>query len=121
MCISRTFIKAKTDGDFLILTLIDSKDEESGVRAIGKTKEHYPIDEFVSDRVMYEFFEGFIANTEWEWIDAEEIGALTSAPILGIRDEKGHVLEAYGYMEYVMKSILEDFFNEGLAVLRKGQ
>jgi len=44
-------------------------------------------DHFYSDVSMRDIFEDLVCNTEYEWIRPEEIGALTSAPILGIRDE----------------------------------
>jgi len=118
--IDRTYIKAERTEKSLILTLIDSKGDEScGIRAIKEHKEAYS-DEWQSDKVMYEFFEGFIANTEWEWISAEDIGALTSAPILGIKDENGEVIEAYGFMDYALRSILDDLFQDHKVIFQKG-
>ena len=116
----RTYIKAEKTDKCLILTLIDRKGDEScGVRALEEVREYYPDDGFCSNDVMYEFFEGFIANTEWEWISPEDIGALTDAPILGIKDENDNVIEAYGFMDYAVRSILEDL-ESGKAVLQKG-
>lgn len=125
--IDTTFIKAERTEKSLILTLIDNNGDEScGVKAMDELRETYPdngedggTDTFGSDAVMFEFFEGFIANTEWEWIGAEEICALTSAPILGIKDENDNVIEAYGFMDYAIRSLLQDLF-EGEAVLQKG-
>ena len=74
----------------------------------------------VTDASMYDFFEDILANCEWEWIDAEEIGALTSAPILGYRDEKDNVVEAYGFMMYCLESLLERLFISGEAILERG-
>ena len=47
------------------------------------------------DATMYEFFEDILANSEYEWITPQEIGALTSAPILGIREENGDISDEY--------------------------
>jgi len=46
-----------------------------------------------SDDFMYDYLEGMIANSDLEWVRPEEIGALTSAPILGIvdRDDRGEL------------------------------
>jgi hypothetical protein len=119
--IDRTFIKAEKTENSLILTLIDRNgSEDCGVRALEETKEYLNEEDFASDDAMYEFFEEFLANSDLEWIDPEEIGALTDAPILGTKDEHGKVIEAYGYMDYAVKSILEDFDNYGKAVLQKG-
>jgi hypothetical protein len=127
MMSDRIFIKAEKLEYGLILTLINLDGAEScGVRAMQETSEYYPddgsdggTDTFGTDEVMYEFFEGFIANTEYEWIGAEEIGALTDAPILGIKDEDGNVLEAYGFMNYAVRSLMEDL-RDGKVILRKG-
>ena len=73
-----------------------------------------------SDDTMYEFFEDFIANTEWEWIAPEDIGALTDAPILGIKDENGKVLEAYAWMDYQVQSVMDALANYGGATFQKG-
>jgi hypothetical protein len=73
-----------------------------------------------TDASMYDFFEGILANCEWEWIDAEEIGALTSAPILGYRDENENVVEAYGFMSYCIESLLERLFISDEAILERG-
>jgi len=115
-----TYIKAEKTETSLILTLIDNNGDEScGVREIKEIREEYFDGEFDCDEVMYEFFEGFIANTEWEWIASDEIGALTDAPILGIKDENDNVIEAYGFMDYQVKSLMQALY-EGKAVLQKG-
>ena len=117
--IDRTYIKAEKTDNSLILTLIDkNRDEECGVRAMEETWEYYG-NEFGSDDVMHEFFEDFIANTEWEWLSPEDIGALTDAPILGIKDENDKVIEAYGFMDYAVRSLMSDL-KGGKAVLQKG-
>jgi len=103
--IDRTYVKAKRLGKTLVLTLIKNDDESCGVRAIDEYRDCDP--NWQSDDSMHEFFEGFIANTEWEWIDPNEIGALTEAPILGIKDEDGKVIEAYGWMEYQVISLMQ--------------
>jgi len=59
---------------------------------------------------MYEFFEYILANTHFEWIAPEEVGALTDAPLLGYKDENEKVIEVYGHMNYCIKSLLEELF-----------
>lgn len=48
-------------------------------------------------------------------IDPEEIAALTSAPILGIRRD-GDVVAAWGYMDYAVRSFVDDLIETGKAV-----
>ena len=67
-----------------------------------------------------DFFEPYLCNSEWEWVAPEDIGALTSAPILGIRDENDEVIEAYGYMDYQVLSMLEELDTHGEILLIKG-
>ena len=63
-----------------------------------------------SNDSMYEFFEYILANSHFEWIAPEEVGALTDAPLLGYRNEKDEVVEVYGHMNYCIKSLLEELF-----------
>jgi hypothetical protein len=103
---------------------------------------------FGSDQTMREFFEHFIANSEYEWVYPEEIMALTSAPILGLYgedrpyDEKTDppcirfagqwdrdgkltkfvrpVLVAWGFMDYALRSPLDDLLETGECVFQRG-
>ena len=76
--------------------------------------------ELCTDKAMYEFFEPYLSNSDYEWIEPERIGALTSAPILGITNQNDEVIEAFGFMDYQVLSVLleleahgEVFFQEG--------
>lgn len=60
--------------------------------------------------------ESLIANSELDWIAPEEIGALTSAPILGLRNEDGEPIAAWGFMDYQVRSFLSDLVETGKAV-----
>ncbi len=73
-----------------------------------------------TDDAMYELFEDILANSEYEWITPQEIGALTDAPILGIREENGDISEAYGFMDYCVRSLLGDLKEYGEAKLISG-
>lgn len=55
-----------------------------------------------------EALESLIANSELDWIAPEDIGALTSAPILGIRNASGAVSSAWGFMDYQLRSLPGD-------------
>ena len=73
-----------------------------------------------TEKTEADFFEPYLCNSEWEWVAPEDIAALTSAPILGIRDENDEVIEAYGYMDYQVLSMLEELNTHGEIFLMKG-
>jgi hypothetical protein len=73
-----------------------------------------------TDNAMFDFFEGILANCEWEWISPEEIGALTDAPILGYRDCEEEVVRAFGFMDYAIDSLLNRLLEAGEAHLIGG-
>ena len=81
---------------------------------------HAESDFFLCDACMYEFFALYLADTEFEWVDAEDIGALTSAPILGSRDHNDIVVEAFGFMDYAILSPLQDLMETGEAFWQRG-
>ena len=86
-----------------------------------------------------DFLEWFIANSELEWIDPEDTGDLTSAPLLGILGEEGiagitvfqenygyvdsghdgrnslvqPILHRWGYPHYQLRSFLADLAENG--------
>lgn len=106
-------------------------------------------DKFGTDSNLYEVFEGLTSNSELSWISPETIGALTDAPILGIfgdeypidgvdmsdprvvgryPDDKGNlrhwvqdVEEAWGFMDYALRSPLEDLANKGYVIFMSGK
>jgi hypothetical protein len=95
--------------------------------------------EFTED-AEYQALESLLCNSELDWIRPEEIGALTSAPILGFRDKAkelpanvnpvfahvvGHwngktwyepVNAAWGFMDYAVRSFVSDLIETGKAV-----
>jgi len=76
--------------------------------------------ELDSDKSMYDFFESLIANSELIWISPEEIGALTDAPILGFKDENEKIIEVYAFMDYQVKSVLEELRNNNKVIFQQG-
>lgn len=97
--------------------------------------------EGTTSRAEYEALESLICNSELEWIRPEEIGALTDAPILGIRGDARKVPKrckypehlhitsgdgkhtyyqpvtaAWGFMDYQVRSFLTDLRDKGKAV-----
>lgn len=101
---------------------------------------------FASDRAMHDAFEDLIANSDLDWVEPEYIGALTAAPILGIygetvpsdkapharpvggwHDEDGvyrhwvdPVESAWAFMDYVLRSPLEDLIENGKVIFVGG-
>lgn len=76
--------------------------------------------EIISDNSLCEFFDDFIANSEFDWINPEEICALTDAPILGIKNENDEVVECFGFMDYQVTSILQALLEHGQVFMQKG-
>ena len=96
-------------------------------------------DGFGSDEYMFDFFEGLMANSELDWIDPFDTGDLTDAPILGILGSdrefssgpfgsvpsgfwNNHnwyrpILRRWGFMDYAVRSMLDDLLDRGEAVL----
>lgn len=70
-----------------------------------------------SDAALHDAFEGLIA-IGLDWINPEECGDLTSAPLLGFRDENGNVLQRWGYEPYALRSPLVDLRDTGQCVFR---
>ena len=82
-----------------------------------------------SDDAMHDCFEHITCNSELEWIPGGETGDLTAAPMLGIREsseqaDKEHrdaeVLERWAFMDYQVRSVLEDLRDKGRAVFVGG-
>lgn len=98
------------------LTLTVTKDEQAELEILlGEVGDH-----FYSDANMFEWFADILGNCEYEWISAERIGALTGAPILAILDADDNVLEAYGWMQYAVISLLDELMSTGKAFLQRG-
>jgi len=95
-----------------------------------------------TDQTMCEFLEDLLANSDLQWINPEDTGDLTDAPILGIvggempEDEARKagpygavycgqwdnadwyqpILNRWGFMDYAVKSPLDDLLNNGRTV-----
>jgi hypothetical protein len=73
-----------------------------------------------SDATMHNAFETLICNSGLQWVSPDELGALTSAPILGTYDETGtNVLEAWWYPGYELRSPQQDLLERGECVFKK--
>ena len=65
------------NGDLKLI--VDAEDQE-----LLRVLQAEDPDGFCSDNTMLDWFDAFIGNSEYEWIIPEEVGALTSAPMLGM-------------------------------------
>lgn len=98
--------------------------------------------DFESDDYMIDLLEGLTCNSDYDWIRAEEIGALTDAPILGIRGKERKATErdntdymqvagqwggavwvedaekAWGFMSYQVRSVQDDLADYGRAIFQ---
>jgi hypothetical protein len=108
-------------------------------------------DEFGTDRNLHEVFEGLIGNSDLTWIWPEMVGALTDAPMLGILEEFTRevdpsdntvvhagkwedpndeykikswgyaVEEAWAFMDYALRSPLDDLADKGYVIFTSGK
>ncbi len=97
-----------------------------------------------SDKALHEFFEGPLANSEFQWVQPEWCGDLTDAPILGLLgDDVGEsevktfpanyhgwreigfngrekvfqpVLERWAFLDYQVRSPLADLLENGKVI-----
>ena len=90
-------------------------------------KELRELENIQSDKAMFEFFEPLACNSELDWIGPEETGDLTSAPMLGIKswlddycDGLPKVVSRWAFMDYALRSPLEDLRDTGKAVFIGG-
>ena len=102
------------DRSRLVLTV--DEDERAELRELGE--------EVDRDYRMFEFCEYLIANSELAWIQPEWTGDLTDAPMLGICEwwncEEPEVIERWAWMDYAVRSLLEELRDKGVAVLVGG-
>ena len=91
---------------------------------------------FDSDQTMFDALEWLLCNSELEWSSPEEIGALTSAPILAIYGDTRlvnhreaeltgkvtvrEIQQAWGFMDYQVRSVQGALLETGEAKWQKG-
>jgi hypothetical protein len=68
---------------------------------------------FSSDDILCEVFEWLTCNTDYEFLQPEETGDLTSAPLLGVRDNQGDVVNRWGFMDYQLRSPQDNLADTG--------
>ena len=74
------------------------------------------LEDLRSDSQMIEFLEDFTCNSELDWVDAQETGDLTDAPMLGIRNQDGEVVARWAFMDYQVTSVLDELNEKGHCV-----
>ena len=73
-----------------------------------------------SDQAMYDVFLPMLANSELDWINPEDCGALTSAPLLAILDSDGLPIKVWGFMDYQVKSVVNELLEKNFVTFVKG-
>ncbi len=76
--------------------------------------------EFDTDRYMADLLDGLICNSEYDWCNPEDVGALTSAPILCTRGGDGEPDHAWGFMDYQIVSVQQRLLDTGKAIFQDG-
>lgn len=112
----------------------------------NELKEMSVEEDFSSDDKMHDFLEPLIANSELQWIDPAVTGDLTDAPMIGILGEdefskeenkpgsgyvstgatseefaKAPVLYRWAYMDYQLRSPLQDLLESRKVVFIGGE
>lgn len=115
------------------LTIIVDSDERMQLQEMKLELQ----DEFQSDKALYFFLEPLVANSELMWINPDDTGDLTEAPMLGILGEEsdknsgphgavcvGHwdgknwyrpILQRWAFVDYEIRSPLNDLLAIGWA------
>lgn len=76
--------------------------------------------DFRSDQALYESFEKLVCNSELQWTNSEDTGDLTEAPMLCIKNDNDEIVERWAFMDYMMRSPLEDLILKGKVILVGG-
>jgi hypothetical protein len=95
------------------------EDDKSNLEWISETEE----DEFDSDEVMHYVLDQAVLDAGYDFVSPEDVGALTSAPILAKMNENNEMDEnsdVYGFMDYQIISLQRRLLEDGEAILTKG-
>jgi hypothetical protein len=110
---------------------------------IRQMREESEGDSFCTEQNMHAIFESLVCNSELQWVYAEQVGALTDAPLLGIWgdevDWEGEhdkrqlswsdgkttkvlpVEKVWGFMNYCLTSPQEVLADQGFVVFESGE
>lgn len=115
-----SYIEIVKSEDGITLKLTPEGREE--LKGYIRTDRTYLVEEKVwskgTDSILYDLLEDWLCNG-WEWLAPEEIGALTSAPILSDeveRDDFGKIVKlgrVYWFPNYAVECELETMLAEG--------
>jgi hypothetical protein len=132
----------RPDGHLEICVTPKEQQRLQEMRKEGQSPDH--VVQWGTQRCEHEVLEGLICNSELEWVQPEWVGALTSAPMLGIfadlrplhRSEDarfqriaGHwddrtwvepVDKCWAYMSYQVRSFLDDLADQGFCIFQSG-
>lgn len=112
-------------GGFAVRTLSYKISEDRRTLTIlaneAKRQELREREDVQSNDALTEVFERMVCNSELDWINPADTGDLTSAPMLGVQffdnDKRETViLERWAFMDYQVRSVLEDLRDKGEAV-----
>ena len=107
---------------------MDFQENEKGLTLVANRKDRQELgrlhkelgETFHSDNTMVDWLHTFIDLSEFGWTLPEEIGALTAAPILTRRDDHYNIVDAFGFMDYCLHSVLQDLQETGKAFFQRG-
>jgi hypothetical protein len=100
-------MKVKSDGQDLVITV--DAEERAFLRECSRE------DDFETDAWLWEYLNQALARTTLEQVKPEEIGALTSAPILAAWASTGHVRKVWAFMDYQTTSVQDELMKHGEA------
>jgi hypothetical protein len=104
----------KDKGSNLVITV--DADEQTELKELREDEESF----FHSDQTMYDQLEPLTCNSELNFVDPADTGDLTDAPMLGILDEDDKIVNRWAFMDYQVRSLLDDLADKGRAVLVGG-
>ena len=96
------------------LTIVASRKDR---QELGRLHKEYS-DSFHSTNTMIDWLDSFIGSSEFSW-SSDEI-ALCSCPCLVRRDEDDAIIDAFGFMDYCLRSVLQDLQEYGEAFFQRG-
>jgi hypothetical protein len=107
-----SYVEIVKSEEGIMLKLTPAGQEELAEYRIPEGWSHSP------DSLLADMLEDHLANG-WEFIQPEEIGALTAAPILSDsaeRDDQGNLVkvdQVYWFPDYAVRSELEELYEKG--------
>src|SRR5260370_3284526 len=112
-------VELSVENEGLRITLLP----DAGVR---EQVEEIAAKDIDADSKLMEVLEWNLSNTEWAFVQAEDIGALTDAPIVSDEvdtDDHGTVTgvgRVFWWTQYEVKDAVETLLRDGQIILTKG-